>query len=111
MSQSGQSWSTTRTQFATIVLVVVGLYLIGTIASRAINILDLKRQQTAMSTTLSDLSKTIETLSVEVEYVQSDSYLEQAARGMLWGRPGEKLFVPLNDTDAPKPQATPTRKP
>jgi len=111
MSQSGQTWSTSRTQIASIVLVVVGLYLVGTIVGRAINILDLKRQQAKMTTTHAELVQTIDKLRSDVEYFQSDSYLEQAARSMLWGRPGEKLIIPLNDPSPPRPAATPTRRP
>ena len=117
MSQSTQpnpnshSWSNSRSQIATIILVVVGLYLVGTIASRAINILDLKRQQAAMVNDYNRLQQTIEDLRAEVEYIQSDSYLEQTARSMLWGRPGEKLIVPLEDTAPPRLQPTPTRRP
>lgn len=111
MSESGRSWSTPRTQIATIFLIVVGLYLVGTIASRAINILDLKRQQATMIGAHADLVQTVEDLRVQAEYFQSDSYLEQAARSMLWGRPGERLIVPLSDAGPSKPSATPARKP
>lgn len=111
MSQSGQGWSTPRTQVATIFLVVVGLYLVGTIASRAINILDLKRQQAAMIDAHRALLQTVDDLQVQADYFQSDSYLEQAARSMLWGRPGEKLIIPLSDAAPNRPAPTPTRRP
>lgn len=112
MNQPERQWSSSRTQFATIVLVIIGLYLIATVIGRAINILDLKRSQANLVARQSDLAQTIVTLRSDIEYLQSESYIEQAARStLLWGRPGEKLIVPLGAPSQSNPAATPTRRP
>jgi cell division protein FtsB len=93
-------------------LALVALYLLAGIVGRAINIVEIKRQQVAAQEKNQYLQREIERLQKEVLYMQSDSYIEQAARTvLLWGRPGEKLIISSAATTAPMPTAVPTRRP
>ena len=68
------------------------------------------RQQASLQQRNGELAKEIAELRDDVAYLQSDSYVEQAARTvLLWGRPGEKLII---SRDNPLPAApTPTPPP
>jgi len=48
------------------------------------------------------LSREIEKLRGDVRYLQSDGYIELAARTiLLWGRPGEKLIISFDGSTQP----------
>lgn len=105
MSQPERQGSASPTQLATITLAVIAFYLLASVISRGINILDLRRQQVAAQVTQHELDESIEKLRAEIRYLQSDTYLETVIRGTLfWGRPGETLIIPLSSA----PPATPT---
>ena len=99
-------------QIATIVLAIVALYLLAGIVGRVINIVDIKRQQVALQEKNQALLLDIDRLQKDVQYMQSDSYIEQAARTvLLWGRPGEKLIISGSAATQATPIATPQRRP
>ncbi len=112
MSQPERQSSASPTQLATFLLAIVALYFLASMVGRAINIVEIMRQQATLQARNEELSRDIAKLRDDVEYMQSDSYVEQAARSvLLWGRPGEKLII---SRDGPLPAAstpTPPRRP
>ena len=94
MSQPARQWSASIKQFVAIVLTVVALFFIAGVFSRVIDLYELKQQQAALVRTHRDLEGKISQLQEDITYLQSDSYVEKAARQMLiWGHPGEKLIM------------------
>jgi cell division protein FtsB len=112
MSQPERQWSASPTQLATIILAIFALYLFASAVSRAINIVDLKRQQATLQETQRGLRQTIASLQAEIQYLQSDSFLEQEAREtQLLGRPGDTLVIPLESAPQAAPTPVPLRRP
>jgi cell division protein FtsB len=104
MSQPERQLPASPMQLATIVLAIVGLYLLASVVGRVINIVEIKRQQVTLQHKNTELLQDIDRLQKDVQYMQTDSYIEQAARTvLLWGRPGEKLII----SSSPAAQATP----
>ena len=112
MSQPERQWSASPMQVATILLAIVALYLLAGIVGRAINIVEIKRQQVAALEKNEILMRDIERLQKDVQYMQSDSYIEQAARTvLLWGRPGEKLIITRVGSAPATPSPLPLQRP
>ena len=112
MSEPERQWSASPYQLATIILAIVAIYLLASVVSRAINIVDLKRQQATLQASYTELEGTISTLRAQAQYLQSDSYYSQMAHGELyWALPGEKLIIPMGRSPQPTPTVVPARQP
>ena len=111
MSEPERQWSASPYQLATIILAIVAVYLLASVVTRAINIVDLRRQQATLQASSDELEATISRLRSLAQYLQSDSYYEQMAHGELyWARPGEKLIIPLGRSIQPSPTAVPVSR-
>ena len=101
----------TARQMVTIVIVAVALFFAVGVAGRMVTLIHLKIQFAELQARRVDLRQQIDKLTGDINYMQTDSYVEQAARTMLlWGEPGEKLIITLGDsssTATPVPQRRP----
>ena len=112
MSEPERQWSASPYQLATIILAIVVVYLLASVVGRAINIVDLKRQQTTLQASYGEVEASISVLRAQVQYLQSDSYYSQMAHSELyWALPGEKLIIPLGPGAQPSPTVVPARQP
>jgi cell division protein FtsB len=112
MSQPERQWSASPLQLATVILAIVSLYMFASVVTRAINIVDLTRQQALLQTRLDKVAQETNVLRDEAQYLQSDAYLELVAHGVLyWALPGEKLIIPLDSTTRPGLSPTPLTRP
>lgn len=111
MKNPMRQWSASPGQLATIVILIIALYFVAGVVNRGLNVWSLKQQQHALEQKQKELIDKREQLRAEIEYMQSPSYVEQAARTMLlWGPPGETLIV-STDVALPTPTTVPTRTP
>ncbi len=112
MSQSARQWSASPKQLVGIVIVVVALYLVAGVINTLFNYMSLVRQVTELEAVNNDYTMQIEQMRDLIEYMKTDAYVEVAAKStLLWGRPGEKLLIPLKDTPLPSPTPVPLRRP
>ena len=114
MTEPPRQLADTTRQIMTIVIVAVALYFAIGVAGRAITLVQLKMQLSDLQSQRTTLQQEIATENGNISYMQTDSYIEQAARTMLlWGRPGEKLIIspdgaqPTAPTAAPQPNPCP----
>lgn len=111
-----RQWAATPRQFFTVIVAVIVLYIFVNILGVALHLFSLLRDQAALERSNVELTTRIATLREQTAYMQTDSYIEQAAREMLlWGPAGARLVIidERQDTAAPiaTPAASPTRAP
>lgn len=99
MAETVRQRPTTTRQILTIVAAVVVFYFVAGVAGRLVTLYHLRMQLAGLQEKRSEILADIDRLGGDVSYMQTDSYIEQAARTMLlWGRPGEKLLISPDGT-------------
>jgi cell division protein FtsL len=94
MSQRSRQWTASPKQLAIIGVAFVVLFCVTAVVSRAIVLVSLKQQEIATMQNIEDLDQQIADKQDEIEYLESTSYLEKAARTLLmWGRQGERILI------------------
>jgi len=112
MKNPTRQWSASPGQLAAIVVLILALYFVAGVVHRGLNVWNLKQQQHALLQKQKELIDKREQLGAAIEYMQSASYVEQAARSMLlWGPPGETLIITTDEAALPTPTAVPTCRP
>jgi cell division protein FtsB len=111
VTQPMRQWSASIKQFVAIVLTVVALFFLAGVVSRIIDLYNLKQEHAALLKAQHDLETKISQLQNDITYLQSDSYVETAARQtLMWGHPGDKLILSTSITSyTPTPRSTPQR--
>lgn len=98
MTEAPRPLAETTRQIITIVIAVVALFFAVGVAGRFVTLIHLKMQLADLQDQRISIQQQIDKLTGDIKYMQTDSYIEQAARTMLlWGRPGEKLIISAND--------------
>ena len=102
-------WAGTRRQILGVVLVIVILYVLGSVAGMALHLYSLTQDRIALERSNEQLVRRIEELEDQIRYMQTRGYIESEAHGtLMWVYPGEKLIIKIGETPAQAPLVTPT---
>ena len=97
-------------QFAVIVVIAFALYFVGDFGQRVVTSIRLTEYEQQLDVKVQQAKATQTALIEEKNAVQSDTYVEQVARGWRWAKDGETVVV-TQITPAPAvvaPPAAPT---
>ena len=112
MNQPRRQWLASPKQLVGLIIVLIVLYLLAGVLNTFINYMNLVQQVNELEAANAANKSTIEQMRDQIEYMQSDAYVEIAAKSMLlWGRPGEKLLIPLSKSPQPSPTVVPRSRP
>lgn len=104
MSQSTRQWFVSPRQLLSIVIGIIVLSFVLGLINAGYKYIVLVQRHRDLEQQRQSLVAQIDDLNGQIRYMQSDSFIEKAARSMLlWVRPGEKLIIPLDDKPSPPP--------
>ena len=100
-------------QFAVIVVIAFALYFVLDFGQRVVTSIRLTEYEQQLDVQVRQAQATQTALIEKKKQVQSDTYVEQVARGWRWAKDGETVVVtqitpaPTPAASAPQPAATP----
>jgi hypothetical protein len=100
-------------QFAIIVVVAFGIYFVWDFGQRVVTSIRLTEYEQQLDGQLQQAQATQTALIEKKDLAQSDTYVEQVARGWRWAKDGDTIVVtqitpaPTPAVSAPEPTPTP----